>query len=158
MSKPVSRFFSHVQHKKIAPSINLLTQKLSFKKTILFLCCQIFQVKEIYQIYQCCILTSEDLPKVCWRNCCLGVCRNASLMFIQDIDSYQSSRISLPLKNRCAMSASLFLQNRHIESILLIFLLRKFIFVGNMFRINLQAKKEVLLGIFNFHISLRAPS
>ena len=41
MSKPLTRFFSQVQHRKIASSNSLLSLKLSSSKTFLFRCCQI---------------------------------------------------------------------------------------------------------------------
>ena len=145
ISKPFSKFLNHDQQRKVASSINWLPLKVSYEKIVPFLCCHILQVKAIHQICHLWDLTPEGLPKPCWRKWCLGVCGKTPEMFNQDIDSHQTGRILLQLKNKWAASSSLFLQNGQKESLISIFLLRKFDLVGSLSMINLQAKRMLCL-------------
>ena len=64
MSNPFSKFFSQVQQKNRASSINLLPLEFSFKKTILFPWCQIHHVREIHQVCH----HRNLIPKNCSRS------------------------------------------------------------------------------------------
>lgn len=143
----------------MASSISLLTLKLSFEKTNLFLWCHTHHVREIHQMsHRCELIPGKLLQNECWRKCCLGFCGNTPTMLIQDKDSHQSGIILWQLKNRWAASSSLSQQNGHNLSMMSTFLLHKLDLVGNLSRNNLQAKNAALLGIFSFHTSWNTSS
>ena len=66
ISNPFSRFLSQVQQKNVASSISLLTLRLSFEKTNLFLWGQTHHVREIHQMsHRCNLIPGKLLQNEC---------------------------------------------------------------------------------------------
>ena len=125
---------------------------------ILFLCCQIDQVKVTHQHFHLLHIIPPFIPFPYCRKCCLGFRGNAPEVLTQDRDSHHKGSVLVQLKNKWTASSSLFLQKGHIKSLTSTCLLRKLDLVGNRSLISLQAKIDALAGILSFHRSSSAPS
>lgn len=145
-AKSFSIDLSHVQIRSTASSNTLLQLKVSFWKTILFLCCQMVHVKATHQHFHLVHFIPPTFPFPCYRKWSLGFCGNAPTKLIQDNDSHHKGRILLQLKNKWAASSSLLLQNGHNMSFTSTCLLLKLNFVGNLSLISLHATLMILVG------------
>ncbi|KAH1054760.1 hypothetical protein GYH30_023508 [Glycine max] len=157
IAKSFSIALSHVQTRNNASSI-LLPLNVSFEKVILFLCCQIDQVKVTHQHFHLLHIIPPFIPFPYCRKCCLGFRGNAPEVLTQDRDSHHKGSVLVQLKNKWTASSSLFLQKGHIKSLTSTCLLRKLDLVGNRSLISRQAKIDVLVEILSFHRSAKAPS
>ena len=146
----------HDQSTSTTSSSNLLPLNVWFWNTILFLWFQINQVKETHQHFHLVRFLTPAAPSVCCRKWSLGLIGNAIVILVQDRDSHHRGRVQLQLKNRCSASSSLSPQNGHNLSFTNTWRLIRFIFVGNLSLISLQAKVADLAGIFNFHRSSKS--
>ena len=155
-AKSFSIVLNHDQSTKTASSINLLPLNVWFWKTILFLWFQIDQVKATHQHFHLVWFLTPAAPSVCCRKWSLGLIGSAVVKLAQDIDSHHRGKVQLQLKNKCSASSSLSPQNGHNLSFTTTWRLIRFIFVGNLSLINLQAKIADLAEIFNFHRSTKS--
>jgi len=136
-----------------ASSKTLLPLNIALENSMLFLCFHMDHIKANHQHCHLLTLMPSAKPDACWRKCCLGVCGKAPCIFSQDRDSHQIGWILLQWMNKWAASSSMHPQNGQDKSLICTCRLCKFVLVGNLSLSNLQAKTEILLGIFIFHSS-----
>jgi len=154
VEKCFSKCLSQVQVQKTASSNNLLASNSAFENRTLFLVFQIAQVTAIHQYRHLLLLKPSAWIEICCRKFCLGPRGKAVCKFSQDIDSHQIGWIKMQWKNKWDASSKASLQKGHCRSCNCTCLLCRFILVGSLSSISLQAKTEILLGILIFHNSL----